>query len=232
MRVGCIREKSGWGRRRSDDSSYRRWDSEPRIPREAPQLLRWLSDADLRISAALQRRRVQPLVQPASGYLGQAPIRNARLRFGVFQFRLLLWTIHQKAMILEIFALAEHVSSPPGGSLTIVRTFRDWTAVQFPALIRGSVLSVIRFADSEEGPHSVEIVLRTADGLELCRAQSDFNVSLSNLQSFAAQHVHQLAVMIEKPGQNEITLYLDGVELSSLLLFVSPLKNDDSPSLR
>lgn len=130
-------------------------------------------------------------------------------------------------MTLEMFVLAEYISCAPDAKLTICNTFRNWNTTSLPTVVRGYVASVVRFSDDEEGEHVMEISMRNADGKEIARVTTTFTVVFDMRQSYAAQFNQALATLIEEKGQYELTLYMDSVEISSLLLYIDLIKADE-----
>ena len=125
-------------------------------------------------------------------------------------------------MEVEIFTVCDFAQDN-GGKLTIVGTFDRITTSAFPC-VHGllSVAIRLRFANREEGVHSLMVRLTDAANIDVMEPlQGELNVSTSALGYSAVNLVINFqAVKFEKEGRYSFELHIDGEWQSGLPLFL------------
>lgn len=125
-------------------------------------------------------------------------------------------------MEVEIFTVCDFAQDN-GGKLTIVGTFDRITTSAFPCVHASlSVAIRLRFANREEGAHSLMVRLTDAANVNVMEPlEGELNVSSSALGYSAVNLVINFqAVKFEKEGRYSFELHIDGEWQSGLPLFL------------
>lgn len=127
-------------------------------------------------------------------------------------------------MNVEIFCIAEAVSLFHGRT-SVLNTFNNWAAREFPTMVTGTVLLHMRLRPDEEGSHIYQVVLTDADGQEKGNfgpMAFDCKFASAQRETFCfATAIPMLAEVFE--GQHELRLFFDGREAMAIPLGVQPV---------